>query len=227
MDAVWDRPEPAGRAALTPLSRAVIVAAAITLADAGGLDAVSLRKVGAALDAGPMRLYGYVATKDELLDLMVDAVHAEIDVPTSPDWRPTLEAWAHQTRAAALRHEWLVDLLGGRPALGPHALAVGEATLAAAGTRFPDIDDARRAITTLRAYVNGALRTEIGELRAARTTGLDQHDWQATNGPYLMRVLAEGNHPHVARLVTDGTDDDPAAVFATGLDIVLTGIALR
>lgn len=227
MDAVWERPEPTGRAAPTPLSRAAIVAAAITLADAGGLDAVSLRKVGATLDAGPMRIYGYVATKAELLDLMVDEVHREIDVPTGTDWRTTLDGWAQQTRAAALRHEWLVDLLGGRPALGPHALAVGEATLAAAVTRFPDIDDARRAITTLRAYVNGALRAEIGELRAARTTGSDKHDWQATNGPYLMRVLARGNHPHVARLVIDGADDDPATVFATGLDVVLTGLALR
>ncbi|GEL26377.1 TetR family transcriptional regulator [Pseudonocardia sulfidoxydans NBRC 16205] len=227
MDVVWDRPEPTGRAALTPLSRAAIVAAAIALADAGGLDAVSLRKVGAALDAGPMRLYGYVATKDELLDLMVDEVHTEIHIPAHTDWRAALGAWAHRTRAAALRHEWLVDLLGGRPALGPHALAVGEAVLAAAATRFPDIDDARRAVTTLRAYVNGAIRTEVGELRATRTSGLDTRDWQATNGPYLMRVLAEGNHPHVARLVADGTDDDPATAFATGLDIVLTGIALR
>ncbi|GAY11071.1 transcriptional regulator, tetr family [Pseudonocardia sp. N23] len=222
---MWERPEPAGRTALTPLSRAAIVAAAIALADSGGLDAVSLRKVGAALDAGPMRLYGYVATKEELLDLMVDEVHSEIDVPADTDWRIALHGWADRTRAAALRHEWFADLLGGRPAIGPHALAVNEATLAAAVTRFPAIDDARRALSTLRAYVNGAIRTEIGELRATRATGLDKLRWQTTHGPYLMRVLADGRHPHIERLVSDGTDDDPATVFATGLGIVLTGLA--
>ncbi|GAB3891720.1 hypothetical protein GCM10029964_065350 [Kibdelosporangium lantanae] len=86
---VWERPEPPSRPVLAPLSRELIVGAAIRLADADGLDAVSLRKVAAALDAGPMRLYGYIATKEELLDLMVDAVQAEIQ-PTGDDWREVL-----------------------------------------------------------------------------------------------------------------------------------------
>ena len=71
---VWERPEPPGRPVLAPLSRERIVRAAIRLADADGLEAVSLRKVAAALDVGPMRLYGYIATKEELLELMLDAV---------------------------------------------------------------------------------------------------------------------------------------------------------
>ena len=78
---VWERPEPPDRPVLAPLSRERIVRAAIRLADADGLEAVSLRKVAAALDVGPMRLYGYIASKDELFDLMVDAVHAEIRRP--------------------------------------------------------------------------------------------------------------------------------------------------
>lgn len=74
------------------LSRDAIVRAAITLADTDGLGAVSLRKVAAALDAGPMRLYGYLSTKQELLDLMVDAVYGEImrDEPGGVDWRSAL-----------------------------------------------------------------------------------------------------------------------------------------
>src|SRR6202161_1557865 len=75
---VWERAEPPDRPVLAPLSRERIVRAAIQLADADGLVAVSLRKVAAALDVGPLRLYGYIATKEELLDLMVNAVHAEI-----------------------------------------------------------------------------------------------------------------------------------------------------
>src|SRR3954464_16058522 len=121
---VWERPEPARRPAPSPLSRDAIVRAAIGLADADGLTAVSLRKVGAALDAGPMRLYGYVSTKQELLDLMVDAVYGEISPPEpGGDWRPALRTLAEQLRAAALRHEWFVELLGGAPPPGPNGPA--------------------------------------------------------------------------------------------------------
>src|SRR5882757_3524996 len=129
---VWERPEPPDRPMPAPLSRERIVQAAIQLADADGLDAVSLRKVAAALDVGPMRLYGYIGTKEELLDLMVDAVHAEIR-PTGHGWRAVLRSLAETIRQTAHHHEWLADLLGGRPQLGPSTLASGEAVLAAMG----------------------------------------------------------------------------------------------
>src|SRR5258707_15818308 len=106
---VWERPEPPDRPMPAPLSRELIVQAAIQLADADGLVAVSLRKVAAVLDVGPMRLYGYIATKEELLDLMVNAVYAEIR-PTGDDWRRVLRSLAEATRQAAQQHEWLADL---------------------------------------------------------------------------------------------------------------------
>ena len=89
---VWERPEPPDRPALAPLSRERIVRAAIGLADADGLEAVSLRKVAAALDVGPMRLYGYIASKDELFELMVDAVYAEI-LPTGDGGERCCAPW--------------------------------------------------------------------------------------------------------------------------------------
>ncbi|MET8876823.1 TetR family transcriptional regulator, partial [Nocardia sp. NPDC004604] len=103
---VWERPEPPDRPVPAPLSRERIVRAAIRLADVDGLPAVSLRKVAAALDVGPMRLYGYIATKEELLDLMVDAVYAEIR-PAGKGWRAVLRSLAETTRQAAHQHEWL------------------------------------------------------------------------------------------------------------------------
>lgn len=81
---IWERPEPPSRPTPSPLSRDRIVRAAIELADTDGLEAVSLRKVATALDAGPMRLYRYLSTKEELLDLMVDAVYGEIPAPEPP-----------------------------------------------------------------------------------------------------------------------------------------------
>ncbi|MFG2076481.1 TetR/AcrR family transcriptional regulator [Nonomuraea maritima] len=222
---VWDRPEPPTRPA--PLDRERIVAAALALADEGGLDAVSLRKVAARLDVGPMRLYGYISTKEELFDLMVDEVHAEI-LPAEPpgDWREALRVRAHRTRQAALRHEWLADLLGGRPTLGPNALAVTEATLAALDG-LADIDTVMRAVETVGAYTIGAIRSEVAHLRAERATGLSEHDWQRAHGPYVSRMLATGRFPALAKAVHDGTDVDAETSFTTGLDWILDAVAAK
>lgn len=220
MNLVWERPEPPSRAAPTPLSRDAIVRAAVTLADREGLESVSLRKVAAALDAGPMRLYGYLSTKEELLDLMVDAAYAEMALPRTPeDWRDALRTLARGTRSVALRHEWLADLLGGRPHLGPHALAHLEASLAAfAGVA--DIDTAWRAVGTLDSYLVGVIRREVAEHR----TGQNEQEWQAATGPYLTRMLATGRYPTLARAVQEAGHPDPDTAFESGLAQVLTGI---
>ncbi|MGW2106275.1 TetR/AcrR family transcriptional regulator [Streptomyces sp. NPDC001948] len=222
---VWDRPEPPTQP--VPLDRERIVGAAIALADEGGLEAVSLRKVAARLDAGPMRLYRFISTKEELFDLMVDEVHAEIRSGEQPgDWREALRVLAQRTRQAALRHEWLADLLGGRPALGPNRLAVTEATLAAFD-ELTDIDTVMRAVETVSAYFIGAVRREITNLRAERATGLSKHDWQRASGPHLTGMLATGRFPALARAVYDGTDVDAETSFATGLDWVLDAVAAK
>ncbi|MEV6348348.1 TetR/AcrR family transcriptional regulator [Actinoplanes sp. NPDC051851] len=222
---VWDRPAPPRGP--VPLDRERIVAAAIALADEGGLDAVSVRKVAARLDAGPMRLYGFIATKEELLDLMLDEVQAEI-LPEEPpgDWRDTLRTLAHRTRLAALRHEWLADLLGGRPPLGPHGLALTEARLAALDAHT-DIATAVRAAETVAAYTTGAIRREIAARRAARTTGMTKDEWRRAAGPHVTRMLATGRFPTLAKAVHGDTDTDPEATFTTGLDWLLDAVAAQ
>ncbi|WP_026341868.1 TetR/AcrR family transcriptional regulator [Actinomadura atramentaria] len=222
---VWDRPEPQARPA--PLDRARIVAAAVELADEGGLAAVSLRKVAARLGAGPMRLYAHIAAKDDLLDLMVDEVHAEI-LPAEPPrgWRAALGGRAHRTRRAALRHPWLADLLGGRAVLGPNALALTESTLAALDG-LADLDTLLRAAETVSAYTTGAIRREIAHLRAERETGLSDREWQRESGPYVTRMLATGRFPMLAKFVHDGAEVDAEETFATGLDWVLDAVAAK
>ncbi|MFJ6048803.1 TetR/AcrR family transcriptional regulator [Streptomyces sp. NPDC092307] len=222
---VWDRPEPPTRP--VPLDRERIVAAAVALADEGGLEAVSVRKVAARLDAGPMRLYRYISTKEELFDLMVDEVQAEILPEEQPgDWREALGVLAGRTRQAALRHEWLADLLGGRPALGPNGLAMTEATLAALDG-LADVDTVMRAVETVSAYYIGAIRREITNLRAERVTGLSKHDWQRASGPHVTRMLATGRFPALAKAVHEGTDMDAEASFAIGLEWVLDAVAVK
>lgn len=207
-----------------PLSRERIVEAAIRLADADGLAAVSLRKVAAALEVGPMRLYGYIATKEELLDLMVDTVYAEIR-PTGAGWREVLRSLAETTRQAVHRHEWFADLVGGRPQLGPHALARGEAVVAGMGG--VEVDAVMPVVDAVNAYVIGAVRREVAERRAERVTGMDERQWQAAFGPYLERTFATGRFPALATVIRDAAHLDADEIFYTGLDFLLDGIGAR
>lgn len=228
---VWERPEPARRSTPEPLSRERIVRAALGIADAEGLAAVSLRNVGAALNAGPMRLYGYVATKEELLDLMVDAVYGEIVPARAPrgDWRKALRAMAQRIRRAADEHPWFIDLLGGRPHIGPNALAHMEASLASlAGPQgFEDVDAMMQAVATVNAYVLGALRAQKSERQAEIESGMDERQWQLATSPYIHRVLASGRYPLLERVVREASHPSPEIVFDRGLECVLDGIAAR
>lgn len=221
---VWERPEPPDRPVLAPLSRERIVRAAIGLADADGLDAVSLRKVAAKLDVGPMRLYGYIASKEELLDLMVDAVYAEIR-PAGDGWREVLRSHAEAVRRVVHQHEWFADLLGGRPQLGPNALANGETVVAALGA--VGLDAVMPTAAAVNAYVAGAVRREIVARRAERATGMDEKRWQAALGPYLVRTFADGRHPALATVVRDAAHLDADQTFRMGLDFLLDGIEAR
>ncbi|MFF5666473.1 TetR/AcrR family transcriptional regulator [Streptomyces griseofuscus] len=221
---VWERPEPPDRPVPAPLNRERIVRAAIRLADADGLEAVSLRKVATALGVGPMRLYSYIASKEELLDLMVDAAYAEIR-PVGDGWREVLRSLAESTRQAAHEHEWLADLLGGRPQLGPHALANGEAVVARLDG--VDLDDVMPMVAAVNAYVIGAVRREIAARRAERASGMDERRWQAALGPYLERAFATGRFPALATVVRDAAHLDADRTFRMGLDFLLDGIEAR
>jgi len=203
------------------------VRTAIALADSDGLAAVSLRKVGSSLDAGAMRLYGYLSSKEELLDLMVDAVYGEIVSvgPLNGDWRGILQAIAHRIRQACHAHPWFIDLLSARPHLGPNALAMLETSLAAlnAAPGFDEIDVSMRAMGTVRAYVVGAVQSESSDLKS----GITKADWQTAWWPYLERVIATGRFPMLAKVVRDASHPSSDVVFETGLETVLDGLATR
>lgn len=226
---VWDRPEPGSRPAPAPLSRDAIVGAAIALADEQGLEAVSIRKVAAALDAGPMRLYGYVTTKQELLALMADAVYAEMSAPRGRDWRATLRSSARRLRDAGHRHPWFAALMGGRPQQGPHALAHLEAMLAAldGSPGCAHIDAALQGAMTINAYVIGALQAEANERQAAAESGQDKRAWQDATGPHLLKLIETGRFPTLAKVMRDATHPGADEAFERGLDLVLDGIEGR
>ena len=228
---IWDRVEPVQRAIPTALSRDLIVKAAIGLADRDGLDGVSLRHVGGALSAGPMRLYAYISSKSELLDLMVDAVYGKMlsEGPLPPEWQAAMRVHAGRLRRAAQRHGWFGSMLGGRPHQGPHALACLEYALAALDRsgRFASIDHTLQALRTLQAYIAGAIQSEARERRAEQETGLTKADWQIATGAHLQTLIGTGRFPALAKVVDLASHPAADRVFEDGLECVLEGIAAR
>src|SRR3954447_7204088 len=106
------------------LSTDAIVETGLRIADEDGIEAVSMRRIALALGVGTMSLYHHVADKEELLELMADAISGELLVPGGVlgDWREALRAIAHRTRDAFLRHPWLIDTAGRRPLVTPNQL---------------------------------------------------------------------------------------------------------
>jgi AcrR family transcriptional regulator len=206
----------ATRAKLSPLSREAIVATAIELADREGLEAVSLRHVASALDAGPMRLYGHVESKEQLLQSMVDVVYGELERPISGNWREALRVLARSLRAAAIAHPWFIGLLGGRPNLGPNAFAFMESCLAALA--FPDIDYALEALRLVKAYAIGAIQTEASDM----ASGQSREQWQQGAWEEVQKLLATGNYPMMERVVREASH--PVDELERGIERVLAGI---
>lgn len=126
-NSVWTRP-PRSRGGQPTLSREQIVRAAIELLDEKGLDGLSMRRLGSRLAAGATSVYWYVATKDDLLELAVDEVMGEIEVPgtDAADWRTAASAVAHGLRVVILRHPWITGLFGVRPFMGPNAMRMSD-----------------------------------------------------------------------------------------------------
>lgn len=215
------------------LSREAIVREAVAMLDSDGIEALSMRKLGARLNAGATSLYRHVATKDELMELAVDEVAAEIRVPELQDgaqWRAAVGEAAAGFRATALRHPWLSSVLGqaGLAYLGPNLMSYSErlaALFTAAG--FPEPS---RAIDTVLSYVIGMSTTEAAWLTTVARSGETEAGFIARLMPAAQQAAA--GHEHLAGSYTDASEiTDPVAVrdekFRYGLEVVLDGLALR
>lgn len=228
---VWARPE--HKPDQPTLSRAAIVREAIVMLDAEGVEALSMRKLATRLNAGAASLYRHVATKDELMELAVDEVAAEIHVPSSdgPDWRTAVAEAARSFRTTALRHPWLSSVLGqaGLAYLGPNLMAYSE-RLATLFT-VAGFEDPNGAIDAVLSYVIGMSTTEAAWLLTVARSGESEAEFIARLLPAAQRAV--DGHEHLARgyAVTAETITDPVALrdakFAYALDIVLDGLEVR
>ncbi|MFF9784610.1 MULTISPECIES: TetR/AcrR family transcriptional regulator [Streptomyces] len=206
-------------------SHAELTAVAVDLADQGGLSAVSMRQVAKELGTGQASLYRYVSGRDDLLDLMTDAVTGEIDldVPLHGDPVEDLVALAARAKAVHLRHPWLSDVPPEPLRLGPRGMDFLEYALRAmAPVRLPGRTK-MEIVALMSALVAQFARAETQVGRA--TT-----DRQAAQAAYLTQTASHGDHPHVAAAMADHTGADPAEdpqpLFERTMRRVLTGLVL-
>ncbi|MEV6582727.1 TetR/AcrR family transcriptional regulator [Streptomyces sp. NPDC051582] len=219
---LWLRPAEPRRGRRPSFTREAITVAAVTLADAEGLDAVTMRRVAAEVGAGVMSLYSYAPDKETLLELMVDHVVGELTItdPPTGDWRADLKAMAHRQRAHMLRHPWLPAALSSRRSPGPNTLAVLEHALAALRPTGLDGGTKLEVFAQLTAFVAGHVGYEIAQAGAARSPGRGEAEAR-----YLMAVAAEGRHPELAEaLASAGHPPTPDDTFARFLNRLVDGL---
>jgi len=217
------------------LSRGEIVDAAIAVADAEGADAVSMRRIAQVLKSGTMSLYWHVANKEQLLNLMLDALVAEVRMPEpSGDWRADLQALARENRAMLLRHRWVMEFVGGRPPFGPNTMLNLDRSLGMLDGLGLDISLAFHILETVSTYVLGATLREVREMRVQRDqeqSGITQEEWEPVRDAWRDRLDADGRFTHVVRFLDANFDPDAEETrderFEFGLDCVLDGIAIK
>jgi AcrR family transcriptional regulator len=233
IDTVWTRDEERASGP-QPLSREAIVAAAIEIADADGLEAVSIRRLATKLEARPMSLYSHIGRKGDLIDLMVDEVVAGAIIPGGPptdDWREALRQIAQRARESTRAHPWMIAAAFHRPFLGPNTLRHIDQSLAAV-SELPLSPERKRAVLlAVDTYTLGFVRWEVMSPKAdKRGNPCARHSepghTAAEIDAYITAQTAGGDYPHLAEFV--GKDMGlgvKAEKFEIGLEWLLTGIA--
>jgi AcrR family transcriptional regulator len=216
------------------LTVGAVVDAALALADAEGLDAVTMRALAGKLGIAPMALYTYVPGRSELLDLMLDALYSGMArrKPRGRDWRSRLEAVAHDNRALFTAHPWLSAVSTTRPPLGPGQMAKYEYELQALeGVGLNDVEQ-DAALTFVLGFVESCARTAADMRAAQRESQLGDEAWWKKNAPLLERMFDPSRYPTAARVgaaagAAHGAAYNPDHAYAFGLERILEGLAAR
>ncbi|MFF4792555.1 TetR/AcrR family transcriptional regulator C-terminal domain-containing protein [Streptomyces sp. NPDC001276] len=228
-EVIWARPERAGRGPRPAYSRADIAAAAVRIADAGGLDAVSMRHVAAELGCGTMSLYNYVPRKEDLYELMVDAVSGEHELwEPSGDWRADTLRVAHQTRGLMRRHPWLPRLMSGIYGFSPNALRYLEHCLVCLDPLEVSYGTKMELVAMVNSVVTMYVANELATAERARSLPWSEEQEHAVRIAYLGGRIATGEYPRMAAaFAEDAGPIDLEAVFDRALWRVLDAFAPR
>ena len=209
-----------GHEARARLNRDKVVGSAIALADASGIESLSMRKLGGELGVEAMSLYNHVSNKGDLTDAMIDGVFAEIDLPSGgTDWRTAMRHRAISVRKVLARHPWATGLMESRTTPGPATLRHHDAVLGILREAGFSIVLAAQASSVLDSYIYGFVlqernlpATSMGSTKLAQV---------------ILARLATQDYPHVAEMTVEhvlqpGYDHD--AEFEFGIDLILDGL---
>ena len=231
---LWGTRKVSARGPKPALTTSQVVDAALRIADTDqDLGVLSMRRVAESLGVGTMSLYTYIASRDELIEAMLDTVYGEavqqLGAHPAADWRDGLREFAQVNWDLFMRHPWVLQVFTGRPPLGPHAIAKYERELSTIdGIGLSDVEmDA--VITLVHTHVEGVARRRLEADRAVRTSGItDQQWWQAVQ-PALAEVFDPSQFPIAARVgeaagQAHQAAHNPEHAYSFGLDRLIQGI---
>jgi AcrR family transcriptional regulator len=206
-----------------PLTRDRVLRAAVALADDGGLESLTMRKLAKELGVEAMSLYNHVASRGDLLDGMIDIVFSEIEPPSSEDdWKAALRKRAVSTRDALSRHRWAVGLMEGRTNHGPANLRLHDAVLGCLRAAGFSVEMSVHAYSVQDAYIYGF---------ALQETDMSSHSATdfAVEAQRQMREYEAvlGDYPHLVEVVGGYVAEagyDYETEFLFGLDLILDGL---
>ncbi|GAB3443183.1 hypothetical protein GCM10027570_11090 [Streptomonospora sediminis] len=212
------------------LSRERIVRTAIRIADSDGLETMSMRHVAEVLGVKVMSLYHYISGKDELIDLMVEAVFNEPEAPERgpSGWRTELEAAARWEWSLYSTHPWVLEVIATvQPPLVPSLLSGIERSLRALDGLGLDAVTAHRVYLSVSGLVQGLALLRVSEIAAGQRGGVPLSQWRAVKVPAVLEELGADKYPRQAAL-RDSVSDlvDLEAVFEFSLHRHLDGLAL-
>lgn len=207
----------------SPLTRERVLSTAVALADQGGIESLSMRKLALALDVVPMALYRHVANKDELLDALVDVVVGEIDPPLEgADWKTALRARILSARRALLRHPWASRLMESRKTPTPVVLGYMDSMIGMFRTGGFSLDLTHHALHAMGSRMFGFTQ-ELFNDTADVDPAAEAEMWGSMAGtyPFIFEIFSKISHDD-ASTVGPGCDDQFEFEFA--LDLMLEGL---
>lgn len=203
------------------LSKDRVIGAAIKLADAGGIEALSMRKLGSELGVEGMALYHHFANKNQLIEGMIDRVHSEIDIPTNTsDWKTFMQKRAYSALDVVARHAWAATLMEAGLKPGPATLQDREAILRCFREAGFTVAMTVHAITVLDIYIYGFAQ-QYARLAFSTT------EEAAQVGEDVGRQFSSGAYPYLSEMITEHmmkTGYDAMHEFEFGLSLILEGI---
>ena len=203
------------------LSRERVLRAALVDADAGGLEAVTMRRLADELGVAPMALYRHVANRDDLIDGMVDVVFGELYLPpTRTDWRRAMRKRAISVRDVLARHRWAIGLMESRSNPGPANLRHHDAVIGNLRAAGFDMEAVAHAYSLLDSYIYGFALTKM-------TLPFQSGDDVAEIAHTMLEPFPVDEYPNLVAFITEVAVKpgyDYGNEFEAGLDVLLDGL---